>query len=189
MTASGDEVEAWYARNSARRAAEVDFGMVWTSLSAPREVWRVSWNSGSHELFAARRDGGGVQVLAVCDSSAEAESVLAGWARHAGRPGGLDWVRERTRGVGAVVGDGRDELREALRYRVEHFDELEMSGRINMLDAYIDGLESSMSPAVRRELAAEVRPAVVVSAGERDWLREQLGRQRPATAPDLGVGL
>lgn len=188
MSAPVDEVAGWYERNPLRRAPEVDFGSTWTSLSAPHAPWRVSWNSGSHELFAARLDGREVQVLAVYDSAAEADAALAGWGQLALRPGGLDWMREQTRDFGIAVGGGRDELADALQYRMEHFDELEMSGRINLLDAYIEGLESSLDPTARHVDPAG-GPAAVMPASEREWLREQLAVQRPTSVLGLGLEL
>lgn len=189
MITPGDEVEAWYSRNSTRRAAEVDFGSMWLSTSEPHVPWRVSWNSGSHELFAARLDGREVQVLAVYDSAEQAAASLSGWGQHVRRPGGLDWLRERTRDFGVAVGDARRELVDAMRYRAEHFDELEMSGRITLLDAYIEGIESSLPPSVRQAVEGSTTSAAVMPAAERQWLHEQLSRQRPASAPDLGLGL
>lgn len=188
MSAPVDEVAAWYERSPLRRAPEVDFGSTWTSVSEPHVPWRVSWNSGSHELFAARLDGREVQVLAVYDSAAEVGAALTGWGQQALRPGGLDWMREQTRDFGIAVGGGRDELADALRYRMEHFDELEMSGRINLLDAYIEGLESSLDPAARAVDPAG-GPVAVMPAGEREWLREQLAVQRPTSVPGLALEL
>lgn len=188
MSAPVDEVAAWYERNPLRRAPEVDFGSTWSSVSAPHVPWRVSWNSGSHELFAARLDGREVQVLAVYDSAAEAGAALARWGQHALRPGGLDWMREQTRDFGIAVGGGRDELADALRYRMEHFDELEMSGRINLLDAYIEGLESSLDPPARR-VDTTGGPVTVMPTGEREWLRDQLAVQRPSSVSGLGLEL
>jgi hypothetical protein len=97
-------------------------------------------------------------------------------------------MREQTRDFGIAVGGGRDELADALRYRVEHFDELEMSGRISLLDAYIEGLESSLDPTARR-LNAPGGPVAVMPTGEREWLREQLAVQRPSSVSGLGLEL
>ena len=60
---AGDALDDWYGRDPRRSAPEVDFGMSWRTTSEPNERWRVSWNSGSRELFAARLDRTEVQVL------------------------------------------------------------------------------------------------------------------------------
>jgi hypothetical protein len=71
-------------------------------------MWRVSWNTGSGELYAARLDASEVQVLGLYDSVEAVAAALPGWGQRGLRPGGLDWVRERTRdfGVGVAGGQG-----------------------------------------------------------------------------------
>lgn len=97
---AGDALDDWYGRNPRRSAPEVDFGMSWRTTSEPDRQWRVSWNSGSRELFAARLDRREVQVLGRYPDVAAALSALGEWAPRALEVGGLDWVRFETRDFG-----------------------------------------------------------------------------------------
>jgi hypothetical protein len=112
MSSSDNEVDRWYDRDPRRRAAEVDFGDHWTSAREPAVPWRVSWNSGTGELFAARRDHGELQVLGLYPTADVAAVSIAGWAQRALGPGGLDWLREVTSdfGIGAPDGPVLDRL-------------------------------------------------------------------------------
>lgn len=112
MKSSGDEVERWYSRDARRRAAEADFGDHWTAARDPNVPWRVSWNSGTGELFAARRDRTEVQVLGLYPTAEAAAASIAGWAQRALEPSGLDWLREVTSdfGIGSPAAHMNAEL-------------------------------------------------------------------------------
>jgi hypothetical protein len=97
---AGDVLDDWYGRNPHRSAPEVDFGMSWRTTSEPNQRWRVSWNSGSRELFAARLDRREVQVLGMYPGVSAVLSALGEWAPRALEAGGLDWVRFETRDFG-----------------------------------------------------------------------------------------
>jgi len=96
-------VDEWYARNPGRHSPEVDYGQRWVSSREPDVEWRVAWNTGTGEIYAARRDEADLHVLGIARTLVEAETALQGWASHANQPGGLDWAIERTRGL---TGDG-----------------------------------------------------------------------------------
>ena len=120
----GDVLSEWYGRDACRAAPEVDFGMSWRPTAEPNERWRVSWNGGSGELFAARLDRSEVQVFGTYPDVDSASAALGDWAPRALEVGGLDWLRYEMRDAGrtdlvresfAVVGeDERDWLRERL---------------------------------------------------------------------------
>ena len=63
----------------------------------PGVEFRLSWNVGTGELYAARCDGLDMDALAIADTFGEIEAALRGWGDHATRPGGLDWVFDQTR--------------------------------------------------------------------------------------------
>jgi hypothetical protein len=84
-------VEEWFARNPRRSSPEVDYGQRWTSTREPVVEWRIAWNTGTGEMYAARRDNTDLHVLGIARTFAEAESALQGWASHANQSGGLDW--------------------------------------------------------------------------------------------------
>ena len=96
-------VEEWFARNPRRSSPEVDYGQRWTSAREPGVEWRIAWNTGTGEVYAARRDDADLHVLGIARTFPEAEMALQGWAIHASQPGGLDWAIERTRDL---TGDG-----------------------------------------------------------------------------------
>ncbi|MEK7425521.1 MAG: hypothetical protein AAB131_16970 [Actinomycetota bacterium] len=96
-------VDEWLARNPRRSSPEVDYGQRWTSTGEPGVEWRIAWNTGTGEVYAARHDDADLHVLGIARTFAEAETALQGWASHAEQPGGLDWVIERTRDL---TGDG-----------------------------------------------------------------------------------
>lgn len=119
-----DALSDWYGRDVRRAAPEVDFGMSWRTTAEPNERWRVSWNGGSGELFAARLDRSEVQVFGSYPDVDSASAALGDWARRALEVGGLYWLRYQMRDAGrtdlahescAVVGeDERCWLRERL---------------------------------------------------------------------------
>ncbi len=119
-----DVLSDWYGRDARRAAPEVDFGMSWRTTAEPNERWRVSWNGGSGELFAARLDRSEVEVFGTYPDVDSASAALGDWASRALEVGGLDRLRYEMRDAGrtdlvresfAVVGeDERGWLREQL---------------------------------------------------------------------------
>jgi len=123
-------VDEWYARNPRRHSPEVDYGQRWVSSREPDVEWRVAWNSGTGEIYAARGDEADLHVLGIARTFVEAETALQGWASHANQPGGLDWAIERTRDL---TGDGElslhlSRLRADLSHLRSHHDPLERQG-------------------------------------------------------------
>lgn len=100
-------VDEWFARNPRRNSPEVDYGQRWTSTREPGAEWRIAWNTGTGEMYAARRDNADLRVLGIARTVAEAENALQGWASRANQPGALDWAIERTRDL---TGDGEFSL-------------------------------------------------------------------------------
>lgn len=77
--------------------SEVDFGDRWISAADPTERWRVSWNSGSGELFAVSRRDETVEVLGEFKTVDDVEQALSGWEYRTEITGGLEWARGRAR--------------------------------------------------------------------------------------------
>jgi hypothetical protein len=82
-------VAQWYDRNPARRAPEVDFGTRWTRAERADE-WRVSWNTGTGELIAARNDESEMEVLTTFRTVDDVRAAIDGWETRALVPGSLD---------------------------------------------------------------------------------------------------
>ena len=89
----------WFERDPRRSVPEIDFGATWTTEAAPGVEWRVSWNPGSGELYAARRDGTAVEILARYATEHAATEAVTGWATAAPQPDGLDTLRAHLRDV------------------------------------------------------------------------------------------
>lgn len=81
-------VGEWFARNPRRSSPEVDYGQRWTSTREPGVEWRIAWNTGTGEMYAARRDNADLHVLGIARTFAQAEMALQGWVSHANQPGG-----------------------------------------------------------------------------------------------------
>ena len=128
-------VEEWFARNPRRSSPEVDYGQRWTSTREPGVEWRIAWNTGTGEMYAARRDNTDLHVLGIARTFPEAETALQGWASHATQPGGLDWAIERTRDL---TGDG------------------ELSLHLSRLRADLSELASHPEPLGRHGLSVEL---------------------------------
>lgn len=92
-------MQEWLARDQRRSAPELDYGTRWTSPRWPGAEWRVSWNTGTGEVYAARRDRTDPHVLGIAKTFVEVETALQGWGARCDRPGGLEWVFERTHGL------------------------------------------------------------------------------------------
>ena len=114
---------------------EVDYGQRWASTREPDGEWRVAWNTGTGEIYAARRDEADLHVLGIARTFAEAETALQGWASHANQAGGLDWAIERTRDL---TGDG------------------ELSLHLSRLRADLTELGSHPEPLGREGLSVEL---------------------------------
>lgn len=128
-------VEAWFARNPRRSSPEVDYGQCWTSTREPAVEWRIAWNTGTGEIYAARRDNTDLHVLGIGRTFVEAETAMQGWTSHANQPGGLDWAIDRTRDL---TGDG------------------ELSLHLSRLRADLTQLASHAEPPGREGLSVEL---------------------------------
>ena len=134
MTAT-NTVDEWFARNPRRSNPEVDYGQRWTSPREPGVEWRIAWNTGTGEVYAARRDNADLRVLGIARTFAEAETALQGWASHADQPDGFDWAIKRTRDL---TGDG------------------ELSLHLSRLRADLTELASHPEPLGRQGLSVEL---------------------------------
>ncbi|MBP6729123.1 MAG: hypothetical protein KA129_05835, partial [Microthrixaceae bacterium] len=106
-----------------------------TSTREPGVEWRIAWNIGTGEMYAARRDDADLHVLGIARTFPEDETALQGWASHASQPGGLDWAIERTRDL---TGDG------------------ELSLHLSRLRADLTELASYPEPVSREGLSVEL---------------------------------
>ena len=100
---SVDAVDEWRARDHRRNAPDLDYGQRWTSNRLPGVEWRVSWNTGTGEVFAARCDRTDLHVLGIAETLAHVVSALQGWRANVDRHDGLEWVFAQTR---QLTGDG-----------------------------------------------------------------------------------
>ena len=64
-----NRVDEWFARNPRRTSPEVDYGQRWTSTREPGAEWRIAWNTGTGEVYAARRDNADLHVLGIARTS------------------------------------------------------------------------------------------------------------------------
>ena len=82
-----------------RTSSELDLGATWRWAGA-NDAWRLAWLRATGELYTCRADGydgscTDVQVLAVVQTEAELDALLAGWSDRRTDPDGLSWVVER----------------------------------------------------------------------------------------------
>ena len=101
--------DEWIGQSSARHAPEVDFGTTWTTAQRPDVNWRLSWNTGSHELIAVTRPGDEVERLGWYPSIEEAARVVSDWVQLASQPGGLDTMRSHIRDWNDAEADFRQD--------------------------------------------------------------------------------
>ena len=76
-------VDHRFPRNPRRHSPEVDYSQRWTSTREPDVEWRVAWNTGTGEIYAARCDEADLHELGIARTFARAETALQGWASHA----------------------------------------------------------------------------------------------------------
>jgi hypothetical protein len=112
--------EAIYATGRvARFAGEMDFGGGWRGTHVG-PTYRVSWNEGTHELWAVSSPSGRLILLGSIPTLAEAEKLLDGWQSWCGDrapfgdENGLDWLVDRLSGAGRLMPD--DPVKGAVRY-------------------------------------------------------------------------
>jgi hypothetical protein len=90
--------EFYANRPDRKRSREVDFGVWWQDGVVNWPRYRVSWVDATGEVVAVKMAGDeSVVVLGVIEDEAELERRLDGWAEECGKPGSLEWVRERVR--------------------------------------------------------------------------------------------
>ena len=97
-------LESFYSAGTNRRdSEEFDYGFHWRQGTDLADRWRVSYIRATGEVYATREYRPLVVVLGVVPpDEAEGgpyyrtlEHILDGWADHCGKPGGLEWVRDR----------------------------------------------------------------------------------------------
>ena len=98
------DLESFYSAGvNRRRSQEFDYGVHWRQGTDTSYRWRVSYIRATGEVYA-RREYSLLVVLLGLVPPGEAEGspwyrtlepILDGWADRCGRPGGLEWVRDR----------------------------------------------------------------------------------------------
>jgi hypothetical protein len=126
---------------------EVDYGMQWTN-KLNDHTFRLSYDPSTKQLAFVDNETNARHAVATFATSADVDEALAGWAtHHQDTATGLDWVH------GQLVGHPTNIADESMnpptgdstafrKYRSENFDELERTGSVNSVDAWIEQLES-----------------------------------------------
>lgn len=91
------DLNAWRAADPARQSPDVDYGMSWSSKLEPERRWRVSWNTGSGDLYAVTGGDDEVMDLGHYDTRSDADRAIEDWAQLHHQPGGLDRLCRRLR--------------------------------------------------------------------------------------------
>ena len=110
--AQHQSLEAFYGEDETRRRSpEADYGCWWLNGANHFERWSVSYIQMTGEVYAKSNQRGIVEVLGIVPPDPDVrhsnglpygktyyrtlDKLLEGWAEHCGRPGGLEWIRER----------------------------------------------------------------------------------------------
>ena len=98
------DLESFYGAGVNRGGSqEFDYGVHWRQGTDTSDRWRVSYIQATGEVYARREYSPLVVVLGVVPpDEAEGgpwyrtlERILDGWEHRCGKPGGLEWVRDR----------------------------------------------------------------------------------------------
>ena len=87
-------LDTWRAADPARNSPDVDYGMSWSSKQEPECRWRVSWNTGSGDLYAVDVGEQTVIELGHCTSREDADTAIEDWANVHKQADGLDRLFE-----------------------------------------------------------------------------------------------
>ena len=110
------DLESFYSAGVNRRhSQESDYGVHWRQGTDTSDRWRVSYIRATGEIYARREYRPLIALLGVVPpDEAERgpwrrtlERILEAWADRCGKPGGLEWVRDRL----AMYGHGRNASR------------------------------------------------------------------------------
>ena len=91
-------LDRWRELKPTRYSPDIDYGMRWRSANDPNRRWRVSWNSGSGDLYAVDQHDNNVIDLATFEDQTTANHAIEGWAKLHHRADGLDRLRTRFHG-------------------------------------------------------------------------------------------
>ncbi|MEL6892766.1 MAG: hypothetical protein AAFP84_14310 [Actinomycetota bacterium] len=83
-------LDRWRAAQPERNSPDVDYGMSWTSGRHPDRTWRVSWNSGSGDLYAVDDLDQEVVDLGHFATQSDADAAIKDWAYLHRGPRGFD---------------------------------------------------------------------------------------------------
>jgi hypothetical protein len=90
------EADLYAARPDAKEAKELEFGSGWRGKHG--SSYRLSWNKGTHQLWAVASPSGRVIVLGDIPTRKETERLLDGWQDwcDVGAPfGDIEWLVDR----------------------------------------------------------------------------------------------
>ena len=87
-------LDAWRAADPARQSPDVDYGMSWSSKDDPERRWRVSWNTGSGDLYAVDELDEKVIDLGRYASREAIDGKNKDWTRLHDQPDGFGRLRE-----------------------------------------------------------------------------------------------
>ncbi len=83
-------LDRWRAVQPERNSPDVDYGVSWTSGRHPDRTWRVSWNSGSGDLYAVDDLDERVVDLGRFATQSDADAAIEDWAYLHRGPHGFD---------------------------------------------------------------------------------------------------
>ncbi len=94
-TPAASALDRWRAAQPERSSPDVDYGMAWSSERDPDRRWRVSWNSGSGDLYAVDDLDREVVDLGHFVTQSDADAAIEDWAYLHRGPHGFDELRTR----------------------------------------------------------------------------------------------
>lgn len=86
-------LDRWRAAKPSRHSPDVDYGMRWQRAGEPERRWRVSWNTGSGDMYAIGDHEGPIIDLAHYETQEAADAAIEDWAYLHRRADGLDRLR------------------------------------------------------------------------------------------------
>lgn len=88
-------LDVWRAADPARQSPDVGYGMSWSSRREPERRWRVSWNTGSGDLYAVDGDDEKVIDLGHHVTSDGAARAIESWSELHIQDDGFDQLLQR----------------------------------------------------------------------------------------------
>ena len=95
-------LDAWRAADPARQSPDVDYGMSWSSTREPERRWRISWNTGSGDLYAVDGIDETVIDLGNHTTRGDAGRAIGDWTGLHSQADGFDRLRSQLANRGLI---------------------------------------------------------------------------------------